>query len=62
MRSPHGTSRDAELRDCGVTAAALEEHAASEVAAGPHSRALFGAGPGGLGLPAVEKVRDIVSD
>lgn len=33
---------------------AMEEHAASDVAVGPHSKALFGVGPGGLDLPPVQ--------
>lgn len=35
---------------------AMEEHAASDVAVGPHSKALFGIGPGGLDLPPVQSV------
>ena len=33
---------------------AMEEHAASDIAVGPHSKALFGIGPAGLDLPPVD--------
>ena len=33
---------------------AMEDHAASDIAVGPHSKALFGIGPAGLDLPPVE--------
>ena len=33
---------------------AMEEHAVSEIAVGPHSKALFGIGPDGLDLPPVQ--------
>ena len=32
----------------------MEEHAVSDIAVGPHSKALFGIGPDGLDLPPVQ--------